>query len=72
MSCDIYVRGFVRGMLTGDTAHGHYCPPDEGLSVDQARLIAEKYLREYPEHQHKEAGLMVVVALVRAFLSATN
>jgi hypothetical protein len=39
----------------------------DGLSVDQGRLIIEKYLKEHPESLHEEAGLVAGPALLDAF-----
>jgi hypothetical protein len=44
-----YVRGFIDGFDDGTWAHSwgiKICVPDEGISVDQGRLILEKRLRE--------------------------
>jgi hypothetical protein len=69
--CIAYVRGLVDGMVVGRAMGMHYateyCPPEKGISADQARLIVEKYLRDHPEELHQEAGLIAGGALVLAF-----
>jgi hypothetical protein len=73
IACAAFVHGFLDGMFLGyslgrdkDAGFG-YCPPEKGVSVDQGRLVVEKYLREHPEKLHEQAGLLVGWALVGAF-----
>jgi hypothetical protein len=69
--CIYYVSGFVDGMLlgkvVGDQASGMFCPPTEGISTFQARLIIEKYLINHPEKLHEKAGYLAAEALMDAF-----
>jgi hypothetical protein len=68
--CAFYVRGFIDGFDDGTWAHSwgvKICVPDEGISVDQGRLILEKRLREHPEFLHFEAGTIFGVAMADAF-----
>ena|ERR1700712_176412 len=71
ISCIAYVRGFVDGMMIGTILGTEtrtvYCPPTDGLAVDQARLVIEKYLKDHPEKLRIEAGYLVGEALVSAF-----
>jgi hypothetical protein len=55
------------GTLTQRSGAIKYCPPKDGLSVVQARLIVEKYMGEHPEDLHLEAGLSAAQALWDAF-----
>jgi hypothetical protein len=74
ISCEAYMRGFVDGMMMGsfaDELH-HFCPPKGGVSVDQARLIVEKYLRDHPERLNREAGVLAGIALAAAFPCGPN
>jgi hypothetical protein len=74
--CLSYVRGFMDGMTLGRAAGqrgpGIYCPPNEGMSVDQTRLIVEKYLRDHPEKLHQDAALLAAEAIIRAFPCTRN
>ena len=76
ISCIAYVRGFVDGMMIGTILGKEkrmvYCPPTDGLAVDQARLIIEKYLKDHPEKLRIEAGYLVGEALVSAFPCPSN
>src|SRR5262245_27734643 len=67
-ACIAYVHGFLDGsmfgLVIGRNAPTMYCPPKEGVSVDQGRLIIEKHLREHPEQLDKEAGELVADALM--------
>jgi hypothetical protein len=68
--CIAYVHGFLDGMAFGRAVGnftGKYCPPKDGISVDQGRLIVEKYFRDHPEELHEQAGDIVFRALVLAF-----
>jgi hypothetical protein len=70
MFCKAYVRGFVDALGLGHYSAEHgikYCPPDDGLSEVQARLIIEKFLREHPERMHEKAGIVAGLALFVAF-----
>ena len=66
--------GFLRGLIAGlkggsvsETKAGGYCPPDQGYSPDQARLIIQKFLRENPQALHQQADVLAAAALLRAF-----
>jgi|ERR1700730_3780606 hypothetical protein len=67
-ACIAYVHGFLDGIAFGRgigmKAPKVYCPPKAGISVDQGRLIIEKYLRNHPEKLHTEAGELAFSALV--------
>ncbi len=68
--CTSYVRGFIDGMLLGDTAAGvgtRYCGPREGIGVVQGRLIVEKYMRDHPEKLNLPAGNIAFSAMYEAF-----
>jgi Rap1a immunity proteins len=65
VGCVAYVHGILDGMAIGRL--GKYCPPNSGVSVDQGRLILEKFMRDNPETLHKQAGLVAASALVQAF-----
>jgi hypothetical protein len=56
-------------MVMGNAAGklGKCCPPNGGVSVDQGRLIIEKYMRNNPETLHEQAGVVAGLALVQAF-----
>ncbi len=44
-----------------------FCPPEGGISLDQARLIFVKWVREHPEDLHTTARVSAVLALAEAF-----
>jgi hypothetical protein len=64
-TCAAFVHGLLDGLMLGSM--GRYCPPKEGVSVAQGRLIIEKFMRDHPEALHKQAGIMAGVALATAF-----
>ena len=74
LTCASYIRGFIDGMVIGSVneVQGKFCPPKGGISVEQARLIAEKYMKDHLEQLNLEAGLMVGVALLQAFRCGPN
>lgn len=70
-ACVSYVRGFMDGMLFG-TAYqkarpNSYCPPNDGISLIQARSVILNYLQNHPAELHKEAAFMAAEALVLAY-----
>jgi hypothetical protein len=69
-SCLSYMRGFTDGFFSG-TALGKTniktCLPSQGVEAEQTRLIVEAYLREHPEQLHREAGLLAMSAMIKAF-----
>jgi hypothetical protein len=71
ISCIAYVHGFLDGVAFGHRMGKNYptlyCPPKDGISVVQGRLIIEKYLKNHPEKLHTEAGSLVFDALIEAF-----
>jgi hypothetical protein len=74
-ACDYFILGFADGLIMGHengliAAHSNarwYCPPNEGLTVFQGRLVVEKYLIDHPEYWQSDAGLLVFGALTKAF-----
>jgi hypothetical protein len=74
--CIAYIHGFLDGMAAGHAAaeilQGKFCPPKEGVSVDQGRLIVEKYMRDHPGQLNREAGLIVASAMYDAFSCRTS
>lgn len=61
-----FLRGFVAGLKGGsvsETMAGGYCPPDQGYSLDQARLIVQKFLKENPQALHQQADVLASAAL---------
>jgi hypothetical protein len=70
VSCTSYIRGFIDGMVVGgnvEELHLKCCPPKDGISVEQGRLIVEKYLKDHPEKLNLEAGYVAAFAFVEAF-----
>jgi hypothetical protein len=70
LACTAYIRGFVDGFVSANTLANikiRTCIPRAGVSVTQARLIIEKYLRENPQHLHQQAGLLAMSAITGAF-----
>jgi hypothetical protein len=51
-SVELKNRKKKRGSLS-ETKGGGYCPPDQGYSIDQARLIVQKFLKENPQALHQ-------------------
>src|SRR4051812_24617196 len=62
LSCTAYVRGFVDGMVIGKvvglTKLPMFCPPNDGILLEQGRLIVEKFLRDHPEKLHEQASFL--------------
>lgn len=68
-ACVAYLQG-ASDMLTlviSFTAPGKYCPPDRGISNDQARRIVRKWIMSNPEEMSAAARGVVFTALMRAF-----
>jgi hypothetical protein len=69
--CIAYIHGFLDGIATGrvvaEKKPGMFCPPKEGVSVDQGRLIIEKYMRNHPGELNQAAGLVAADAMYDAF-----
>jgi hypothetical protein len=69
--CTAYIHGFLDGIATGrvvaEKKPGMFCPPKEGVSVDQGRLIIEKYMRDHPGELNHAAGLVAAGAMYDAF-----
>lgn len=66
--CSTYVHGFLDGLNIGATLPKkrlRYCPPRD-LTVPQAKLVIEKYLRDHPTELKLDAGTIAA----RAFLAA--
>jgi hypothetical protein len=67
-SCSGYVQGANDLMaLVFPPEQGKYCPPIEGISVDQAVRIVLKWIEAHPEDMHQPARLAVVLALLQTF-----
>jgi hypothetical protein len=70
-----YIHGLVDGITMG-VASGKfpraYCPPESGISTEQARLIVEKFFRNNPEQLHVDAGLVAGLAIIQAFPCAKS
>jgi hypothetical protein len=69
-TCNIYVRGFIDGLVMGalEAADGRkFCPPEDGISVEQGRVLLEKVLRDRPELLHREGGYLFGFAMMDAF-----
>ncbi|HVA12647.1 MAG TPA: Rap1a/Tai family immunity protein, partial [Stellaceae bacterium] len=67
LTCTSYIRGFIDGMIMGTVADGKFCLPESGVSEEQGRLIAEKYMKDHPEKLNLEAGYVVGFAMIAAF-----
>lgn len=68
--CLWYVRGLIEGMLFGSLSSkvsAGYCPPSDGVSVEQGRLILDKFMRDNPAMLHQKAGVIAGAALLAAF-----
>lgn len=65
IACDHFIEGFAAGVdyLAGDKV---ICFPN-GVTVNQGRLVVEKFMRENPEKLHTQAALLVGAAFRRAF-----
>jgi hypothetical protein len=72
MSCEVYIRGFVDGIMVGHLAGNKFCPPDDGISGTQAKLVIMHWLRDNPEFLHHEAGYLAGIAMVDAFKCPTK
>jgi hypothetical protein len=71
VGCVAYIHGFLDGMVTGrvgaEKMSGTFCPPKDGISVDQGRLIIEKYMKDHPGELNQQAGIVVAGAMYDAF-----
>jgi Rap1a immunity proteins len=68
--CVSYLRGLIEGMLFGSVsavATVGYCPPKNGISPEEGRLIIEKYMRKNPAYLHEKASVVAGAALLSAF-----
>jgi hypothetical protein len=68
--CVFYLRGLINGSigtLPGPKGTHSYCPPDDGIAPDQARLIVQKFLRDHPERLDEDAESLASEALMDAF-----
>ena len=70
VACIMYLEGFVDGLNVGDGSKEEkdrlWCFP-EGATLQQARLIVEKFMRDYPQALHQSAAKIVGTALILAF-----
>jgi hypothetical protein len=67
--CSAYVEGFTEGLIMGKSlseAGLTFCPPRD-LTVLQARLIVEKWMREHPKALNDSAKRVSIGALIRAY-----
>jgi hypothetical protein len=58
LSCSAYIAGFSEGLLVGKVmSEGGlgFCPPSEGLSGLQTRLIVENWMRQHPKALNEPA-----------------
>jgi Rap1a immunity proteins len=69
---DGFLDGSALGYAIGKEAPNLYCPPKEGISVVQGRLIIDAHFKNHPEKLHKEAAAVVMDALVDAFNCPTR
>lgn len=68
--CSYYIKGLIEGMLFGSITAREtvgYCPPKEGLSTEQGRLIIEKYMRDNPRLLNEQASVIAGAAMLLAF-----
>jgi Rap1a immunity proteins len=68
--CVSYVRGLIEGMLFGSVTAGTtvgYCPPENGISLEEGRRVIEKYMHDNPRHLHEKASVIAGTALLSAF-----
>jgi Rap1a immunity proteins len=67
LGCIAYIHGLIDGMQIGRSHARDYCPPKDGLSVDQGIVIIEKYFKSHSEGLNDEAGLLAGPALLDAY-----
>jgi hypothetical protein len=70
LSCNAYVSGFAEGLLIGKLmSEGGlgFCPPPQGLSGLQVRLIVENWMRQHPKALNESAGKASMAALITAY-----
>jgi hypothetical protein len=65
-ACVTYIEGLTAGIELGQAAGKRWCFP-EGGTIEQARLIIEKVMREHPEFLHEDAATVAAAALISAF-----
>jgi hypothetical protein len=69
-ACNSYVRGFIDGlMITTFMANRgeKFCVPNDGIALNQARLMLEKSLRDHPDMLHMEGAYFLGLTLRDAF-----
>jgi hypothetical protein len=54
-------------MAKGIAKQDFFCPPREGISAEQAKLIFEKWINARPAELHESARLHVLLAMKDAF-----
>jgi hypothetical protein len=72
VTCSAYIRGLLDGLTTREKHPTRYCTPEDGIDVDQARLLVEKYLQDHQEKFHQPAGILASLALMEAFPCPQN
>jgi hypothetical protein len=74
----LYWVGYLSGL--NDTAvlyssllgKGLYCPPEQGIQVEQIAMVVHKYLKDNPKDLHQTARVSLIVALKDAFPCTSN
>jgi len=76
ISCPAYIRGFLDGMLIGrylgKEAPTKYCPPKEGVALEQGRLVIERYFKSHPDKLQSDAGFLAATALIETYPCASH
>ncbi len=69
IECVMYLNGVMDGlrMMLAVNPAKFFCPPDQGTSGGQKRLVYLKYLEKHPEHLHRTARVVVLAAFAEAF-----
>lgn len=72
LACVGYIHGLLDGMIAGKVAGKEYCPPKDGVGVDEARLIIEKFMQDRPEQLNGQAAFGASFAMLKAFPCKSN
>lgn len=72
LACISYVRGVMDGLVVANEAGKRgimFCPP-QGYTIEQGRVVIQKFMRDHPEELAESAGAVATTALYVAFRCA--
>jgi hypothetical protein len=67
--CEAFILGIRDGVTLATELRGvkPILAAPEGAKQDQLKAVVVKYLNDHPEELHKPAGMLVILALSKAF-----